>query len=209
MLRTNLRVPAKKARTSVTRRNHQYEKRLSSILKAASKVISRDGFEGASVRDVAAQAKIGLSGIYYYFTNKDELLYALQHHTFSTLVSSLKERLKTAATPQEKLRAVIDNHFEFFVNNMDDLKVCVHEIESLSGKYYRSVLTIRRDYYRLVRDVVAENIGKRKQAANVATLFLFGSLNWVYMWYDPAKNSDIEKLSNQFANVFLNGIKAA
>jgi AcrR family transcriptional regulator len=208
MLRTNSRVPAEKARPVVTRHNDQYEKRLASILKAASKVIARDGFEGASVRDVAAQAKIGLSGIYYYFTKKDELLYALQHHTFSTLVSLLRERLKTAATPQKKLRAVIDNHFEFFVNNMDDLKVCVHEIESLSGKYYKSVLAIRREYYRLVRNVVAENIGKRKQATNVAALFLFGSLNWVYMWYDPDKNSDIEELSNQFADVFLNGIKA-
>ncbi|MFQ6008835.1 MAG: TetR/AcrR family transcriptional regulator [Candidatus Zixiibacteriota bacterium] len=202
-------MPAKKARPAVTRRNHQYEKRLSSILKAASKVIAKDGFDGASVRDVAVQAKIGLSGIYYYFTNKDELLYALQHHTFSTLVSSLKERLKSTTTPRDKLQAVIDNHFEFFVNNMDDLKVCVHEIESLSGKYYRSVLSIRREYFRLVRDVVAENIGQRKQAANVVALFLFGSLNWVYMWYDPVKNSDIKKLSDQFANVFLNGIKAA
>ncbi|MEW5995286.1 MAG: TetR/AcrR family transcriptional regulator [Candidatus Zixiibacteriota bacterium] len=209
MLRTDSRVALKKAGAVVTRRNYQYQKRLSSILRAASKVIARDGFEGASVRDVAAKANIGLSGIYYYFTNKDELLYALQHHTFSTLVNSLKERLKITTTPREKLRAVIDNHFEFFVNNMEDLKVCVHEIESLSGKYYKSVLTIRREYYRLVRDVVAENIGKRKQAANVASLFLFGSLNWVYMWYDPAKNSDIEKLSNQLANIFINGIKAA
>jgi AcrR family transcriptional regulator len=200
--------PKIKAKPPAMRRHDKYEKRLSSILKAASKVIARDGFEGASVRDVAAQARIGLSGIYYYFTNKDELLYALQSHTFSTLVNLLKDRLKAAATPQDKLRAVIDNHFQFFVNNMDDLKVCVHEIESLSGKYYRSVLTIRREYYRLVRDVVAENTGKRKQSANVATLFLFGSLNWVYMWYDADKNSDIEELSNQFADVFLNGIKA-
>jgi len=170
-------------------------------------VIARDGFEGASVRDVAAKARIGLSGIYYYFTGKDELLYALQRHTFSTLVSSLKERLKTATTPEEKLRAVIDNHFEFFVNNMDDLKVCVHEIESLSGKYYVEILKIRREYYYLVRSVVAENIGKGKRRADLATLFLFGSLNWVYMWYDPKKNSNVKKLSDHLTRVFLNGIK--
>lgn len=201
-------MPKRTAKRTVTRRNHQYEKRLSSILKAASKVISRDGFEGASVRDVAAQAKIGLSGIYYYFTNKDELLYALQHHTFSTLVSSLKERLKLATTPQEKLRAVIDNHLEFFVSHVDDLKVCVHEIESLSGSYYESVLTIRREYFRLVRDAVADNMTGRKKAANEAALFLFGSLNWVYMWYDPARNADMGKVSDHLANVYLNGIKA-
>ena len=209
MLRTNSRLPAKKARTVATRRNDQYEKRLSSILKAASKVIARDGFEGASVREVAAKAKIGLSGIYYYFASKDELLYALQHHTFSTLVRSLKERLETSTSPEEKLKAVIYNHFQFFVNNMDDLKVCVHEIESLSGKYYKSILKLRREYYRLVRGVVAEIIARSHYETNLATLFLFGSLNWVYMWYDPEKNSDIDKVSAQFLKVFLNGINAS
>ncbi len=191
------------------RRNSQYEKRLSSILKAASKTIARDGFEGATVRKVAARAKINLSGIYYYFSGKDELLFALQRHTFSTLVATLKKRLEKCASPEEKLRAVIDNHFEFFVSNMDDLKVCVHEIESLSGKYYREVLTIRQEYFRIVRQVVTEFSGKSKNQANLAALFLFGSLNWVYMWYDAEKNPDIKKLSQRLLNIYLNGIKAA
>lgn len=196
-----------KTKPPATRRHDKYEKRLSSILKAASKIIARDGFEGASVRDVAAKAKIGLSGLYYYFESKDELLYALQHHTFSTLVLSLREKLEMATSPEEKLKAVIYNHFRFFVNNMDDLKVCVHEIESLSGKYYKSILKLRREYYRLVRGVVAEIIGRSHYETNLATLFLFGSLNWVYMWYDSEKNSDIDKVSAQFLRVFLNGIR--
>lgn len=203
-----LLVPQVKAHAGATRRNGQYHKRLESILQAASKVIARDGFEGASVRDVAARAKIGLSGIYYYFDSKDELLYTLQHHTFSTLVTTLKERLAKAETPEQKVRAVIDNHFEFFVNNMDDLKVCVHEIESLSGDYYRKVLAVRREYFRTVRAAVASVTGRSKQKSNAATLFLFGSLNWVYMWYDAKKNADINRLSENFMNIFMNGIRA-
>lgn len=199
-------MPRTNAKSHTVRRRNQYEKRLSSILKAASKVIARDGFEGASVRDVAAKGRIGLSGIYYYFHSKDELLYAIQHHAFSALVSSLRERLEAVSTPEEKLKAVIDNHFQFFVNNMDDLKVCVHEIESLSGKLYRGVLEVRREYYRLVRKVVGEVFRGTKYETDVATLFLFGSLNWVYMWYNPEKNSDVDKLSSQFLRVFLNGI---
>jgi AcrR family transcriptional regulator len=197
-----------RTRSTATRRHARYETRLSSILRAASRIIARDGFEGASVRDVAAKANIGLSGIYYYFESKDELLYLLQHHTFSSLVASLSRRLEEATSPREKLKAVIDNHFQFFINNMDDLKVCVHEMESLSGKYYKAVLAIRREYYRLVRSVIAENAGRSRPASDLTTLFLFGSLNWVYMWYDPEKNPDIEKLSNQLMKVFLDGIRA-
>jgi len=199
-----------KIKPPATRRNKQYEKRLDSILKAASKVIARDGFEGASIRKVAATAGIGLSGIYYYFESKDELLFALQSRTFSTLVSSLEKRLTSITSPEGRLRAVIDNHFQFFATNMYDLKVCVHEIGSLSGDYYKQILTTRRKYYKLVKEVVTENIKSAdRQDINLSTLFLFGSLNWVYMWYDPKKNSNIGKLSNQLLKIYLNGIKVS
>ncbi len=191
------------------RRQEKYEKKLSSILRAASKVIARDGFDGASVRDVAAKGRIGLSGIYYYFKSKDELLYAIQHHAFSTLVRQLKEKLKESSSPEERLKAVIDNHFRYFVNNMDEFRVCVHEMESLSGKYYKSVLKMRQEYFGLVRKSVEEVYRGTRNECDLATLFLFGSLNWVYMWYDPTKNSDIDKLSSQFLRVFMNGINGS
>jgi AcrR family transcriptional regulator len=193
---------------AATRRNHQYQRRLSAILKAASLVIARDGFEGASVRAVAARANVGISSIYYYFNNKDELLYALQHHTFSTLLDTLEERLQDVTEPGVRLQLVVDNHFEFFAHHMDELKVCVHEIESLSGRYYKDILAIRQKYYRRVRSVVAENTDTTRQDADVATLFLFGALNWVYMWYDPEINTDLVKLSGQFGQLIQNGIKA-
>ena len=205
-MKPNTVISRSEARPAATRRNANYEKRLSSILRAASKVIARDGFEGASVRDMAARGRIGLSGIYYYFKNKDELLYAIQHHAFSTLVSSLKERLKTSAAPDVKLRAVIYNHFKFYVENMDEFRVCVHEINSLSGKQYKSILKIRQEYFRHVRKVVAETFQGTRYEIDMATFFLFGSLNWVYMWYNPEKNSDIERVTSQFLTVFQNGI---
>lgn len=189
-----------------SRRNSQYQKRLDTILKAASRVIARDGFEGASMRNLAAKSKIGLSGIYYYFKNKDELLYAIQYHAFATLVESLKEKLQTASGPEQKMKAVFENHFRYFVNNMDEFRVCVHEIDSLSGDYYKRVLNKRQEYFNLVRSAINEVFGKRTYETDLATLFLFGSLNWVYMWYDPKKNADIDKLSTQFYRIFMNGI---
>jgi AcrR family transcriptional regulator len=202
-------LPTTKTEQTNIRRNRQYEKRLNSILKAASTVIAKDGYEGASVRRVAAKAGVGLSGIYYYFTNKDELLYAIQKNTFTTLVELLKERLTGLENPRDRLRAVIENHIEFFVNNINDLKVCVHEIESLSGSYYKEVLKIRQEYFRLVKDVVTENLPKGEQLdPALVSLYLFGSLNWIYMWYDPQINSDVTELTDQLMTIFTKGIKA-
>jgi AcrR family transcriptional regulator len=203
------RLPTTRTDQTAVRRNRQYEKRLNSILKAASTVIAKDGYEGASVRKVAAKAGVGLSGIYYYFKNKDELLYAIQSSTFTTLVDLLKERLSGLENPKDRLRAAIRNHFEFFVNNINDLKVCVHEIESLSGDYYKDVLEIRREYFELVKDIIAENLpegGKLDPA--LVSLYLFGSLNWIYMWYNPQINSDVTVLTDHLMTIFTKGIKA-
>ncbi len=195
--------------TQVVKRQARYEKRLSSILRADSKVIAREGFDGASIRTLADKSKIGLSGIYYYFKNKDELLYAIQHDAFSTLVSTLRERFESCSAPQEKLKAIIENHFKFFIENRDEFKVCVHEIDSLSGKYYKSVLDIRQEYFRLVRQAVGEVFRSAHYEIDMATFFLFGSLNWVYMWHDPVKNADIQQVTDQFLQVFLNGINGS
>lgn len=179
---------------------------MASILKAASRVIAKDGFEGASVRAMAAKGGIGLSGIYYYFSGKDELLYAIQHYAFSTLVSSLNERLAQCEPGEASLRAIIENHFQFFVDNADEFRVCVHEIDSLSGKYFKDVLKVRQEYFRLVREAVDQVLKGSQHETDMATFFLFGSLNWVYMWFDPRRNADIDKVTSQFLNVFLNGV---
>ena len=196
-------------RTQVIKRQARYEKRLSSILRNASKIIAREGFDGASIRTMAGHSRIGLSAIYYYFKNKDELLYAIQHHAFSSLVNSLSEKFGSCDTPKEKLKAVIENHFQFFVENRDEFKVCVHEIDSLSGKYYKDILEIRQEYFRLVRQAVSEVFHHAHYEIDMATFFLFGSLNWVYMWYDPEKNADIQKVTAQYLQVFLNGINGS
>ena len=161
------------------------------------------------MRAMAARGRIGLSGIYYYYKNKDELLYAIQHHAFSTLVDSLQERLAACETPEQKLRAIIENHFQFFVENTDEFRVCVHEIDSLSGKYYKSVLAVRQEYFRQVREVISSVLRRSRYEIDMATFFLFGSLNWVYMWYDPAKNPDIQRVTTHFLKVILNGINGS
>lgn len=201
-------MPEINEKTVPSRRNRQYGKRLDSILKAAARVMAVDGFEGASVREVAAEAGIGLSGLYYYFKSKDEMLFALQEDTFSSLVDSLEEKLVELKSPEEKLRAVVENHLQFFSRQMEDLKVCSYEIESLSGQYYVDILKIRRRYFASVRNVVGENIPASSVIdPNLATLFLFGSLNWMFMWYDPGRNRDITELSSQLIKIYLEGIK--
>lgn len=203
--------PEFKNHQNSARRSDRYEKKLAAILKAASEVFAERGFDGASVRAVAGRADISLSGIYYYFTSKEQLLFALQRHTFLSLIDLLQAALQQHSKPEDRLRALIDNHIDYFANNMDSLKVCAHELHSIGGKPYEWVLEYRRQYFELAKQVVSELCyNKRKHSssddASLATLFLFGSLNWMHMWYDPIEHKNPELLKKQLTALYLHGL---
>ena len=94
------------------------------ILSAAAKVFSIKGFEKASIRMVASRARVSLAGIYYHVQSKDELLFLIQYNAFRSILSRLGERLDALqdAEPRERLRVLIRNHLDYFMNRIDELK---------------------------------------------------------------------------------------
>jgi AcrR family transcriptional regulator len=184
------------------------DRRLDEILKVAAGIIARDGYEKASVRAVAREAKTGLSSLYYYSRCKEEMLFLIQFRTFDSLVGNLKKKLALLTDPKEKLAALVRNHLDHFLKNMNELKVCSRELESLNGEYYRKVEKIRREYFKIALQLVSEiekRYGRSGLDVWISTTCLFGMLNWIYMWYDPQKGISGKRLSEQLVKLFLSG----
>src|SRR6476620_10883603 len=47
------------------------------IISEAEALFNRQGFDGASMRDIAAAAEMQPASVYYYFESKEELLWAV------------------------------------------------------------------------------------------------------------------------------------
>jgi AcrR family transcriptional regulator len=186
----------------------RYDKRLAQILRIAARLMARQGYEKTSVRQVAKQAKVTLSGLYYYMTGKEELLFLIQFHTFDSLVRTLRGQLAACDSPESGLRAVISTHLNHFLIHMDELKVCARELETLSGKLYRKVLALRREYFAMTLSVVrelAERNGSRLDP-EIATLSLFGALNWMYQWYGAKRKVAPDRLETELTQLFLSAL---
>jgi AcrR family transcriptional regulator len=189
----------------------RYDKKLARILRAAARLMARQGYEKTSVRQVAKQAKVVLSGLYYYMSGKEELLFLIQFHTFDSLVRTLNERLDDCATPEESLRAVVTTHLDHFLVHLDELKVCARELDTLTGKLHRQVLALRREYFTLTRSVVTDMIEHNGSGLDpeIATLSLFGALNWMYQWYRPKAELSADHLERELTQLFLNALGGA
>jgi AcrR family transcriptional regulator len=187
-----------------------YDQRLNRILEVATELIAQAGYEKASMRAVARAAGVSLAGLYHYFDNKEKMLFLIQFRTFGSLVNTLRERLHGISDPVEQVRVMIRTHVDHFAANMAALKVCSHELDSLSGSGYEETRRIRREYYDLARGIVDRLLASRAPDStldrHVATMSLFGMLNWLYRWYDPQRDRSPALVANQLSAQFLRGV---
>jgi TetR/AcrR family transcriptional regulator, cholesterol catabolism regulator len=199
--------------TSTGKRTHTFDAKLLHLLDVAARVFSEVGYDKASMRRIAAEAEVSLAGIYHYVSSKEELLYLIQFHTFDSLARGLQSRLEGLEAPRERLEAAVRNHVGHFGENMNELKVCARELETLEGEAYEAVSERRRGYFKAVHDIVKELRPRREASLDswLATANLFGMLNWFYQWYDSDRSRvSFDELAAQQTALFLDGyIEAA
>jgi AcrR family transcriptional regulator len=189
-----------------------YEDRLNHILQAATLLIAEVGYEKASMRAVAQAAGVSLAGLYHYFASKERMLFLIQYRTFNALINKLREKLHGVEDPAEQLRVMVRTHVGYFAANLAALKVCSHELDSLSGACYDETFRIRHEIYCLVRSIIDRLLEPHAPDSpldrHVATMSLFGMLNWLYRWYDPPRSRSPNVLAQQLASQFLHGLVA-
>jgi AcrR family transcriptional regulator len=194
---------------SDAKRTPAFDKKLRDILHVSARVMAERGYHNASIRAVASELGISLAGLYYYCKSKEELLFLIQYSTFDSLVASLREKMKGLDDPVAKLNAMVGNHLDYFLSHMDELKICAYEIEALQGDYYDQVADKRREYFQVTHNIVGELIergGAKGVDSRLATLSLFGTLNWIFMWYEPGRDAGSEEMSHQLTRLYLHGL---
>lgn len=190
-------------------RTTRYDEKLNAVLSASSALFARKGFERATMRDVSQATGMSLAGLYYYFKSKEELLFLIQYRAFESICEKLKEIIENEPDPHACLQSMIAMHFEYFIRNMDDLKICSREIESLEGTFYQQVAGKRKEYFDLVQSIfekIIDTSGGSSADSRLAALYLFGTLNWIYQWYRPGRYPDAGKLASQLSGIYLQGI---
>ncbi len=85
------------------------------ILRAAQDLWTRDGYHGASLKEIAAAAGVAKSLVHYHFESKEHLLVALQSDWCHRVARAVRARL--AATPPSTAAAgaALDQVFEAMV----------------------------------------------------------------------------------------------
>lgn len=189
----------------MTQERTAYDEKLESILRTAATIFGEKGYHQASIRDIARATRVSLSGLYYYFGSKEELLFLIQDHAFGTLIGNLDDLLDGVEDPHRRLRLLVENHLRYFVNNMAEMKVLSHEAGSLTGDFRRQVNAKKRKLTEIAMDILRELRPDGTVDLRVATFSLFGMMNWIYNWYRPESDLPVDELAEHMSRLFLGG----
>jgi AcrR family transcriptional regulator len=185
------------------------EAKLQHILLHSAQIFAKEGFERASIRDISKATGVSLSGLYYYFSSKQKLLYLIQINAFTSVLESVQAKLSGVEDPRARLRVLVQNHVDYFLTHPNEMKVLSHEEDALEDPYRREVAAIKRRYYELGREIFEAVMGEGALEGlnpRVAVLSLFGMMNWIYKWHKPRVDPNAAELAETIVRIFLNGV---
>jgi len=184
-----------------------YDHRRDQLLSAAARTFAANGFAGTSMRDLARASAMSLAGMYYYVESKDDLLFQIQKACFEQVTAGARGVVSGESDSEKRVAAFVHHHITFFTTHMSEMKVLAHEAESLSGARLDGIRQLKRGYVDMLVTLLAALDGPADGRARrqIAAYTLFGMMNWLYTWYDPAGPVGAEELAETITRLFLNG----
>jgi AcrR family transcriptional regulator len=90
-----------------TRLTPKGDARASSILEAATVVLARDGFGGATLGGIAQEAKADKRSLLYYFGSREQLLVRVVHRLGAQIAAHVRTETPQPDDPHELLDAIV------------------------------------------------------------------------------------------------------
>jgi AcrR family transcriptional regulator len=179
------------------------------ILESAATAFRRRGYHGASMGEIARALRMTKGSLYYYFKNKEEILFFCHDYSLDILLEML-ERIETAGgTPPEKLRSLIES---FVHHILDDLRgtAMTLDFQALSPPLLRRVIAKRDRFDRGIRRLLQEGMDARAFAPGdpkLLTFAILGAVNWIPRWFDPSGPASSDQIGKVFAEYLVKGLE--
>ena len=126
------------------------------IVHAARKLFLADGVDGASLREVARQAKTNIGMVFYYFPQKDQLFLAVVEEIYATLLLDLERELSESSSPREKLERAFRRLGRASAEELDVIRLVVREALLSSERFEKILARVRQGHLPMILQTLAE-----------------------------------------------------
>jgi AcrR family transcriptional regulator len=163
------------------------------LLAIAAQAFGRNGYKGATLKEIAEAAGILPGSIYHYFKSKQDLFIQVHHEGFRELNAAVDRATAHLEDPRARLEAACTAHIDLLVSRNAIASYTGHSLFAPGSRVPLRRMVKDRDAYeaRFAAMLVALHVPP-KLDRSLFRLALFGALNWTQVWYRRGKSSPAE-----------------
>jgi AcrR family transcriptional regulator len=180
------------------------------ILEASAQIIRQKGYHAASMQDIAEAVNLQKPSLYHHFSSKQEILLALLDQALDLLIERVSTVLTEDVPADERLSHAMREYLACLDEHADLASVLLLEYRSLNPEFHDRHIPRRDRFEQLWRDLILEGVEAgifHTADPSMTARALLGVMNWTITWYRPDGRYSSGQISDQFAALFLDGLR--
>jgi AcrR family transcriptional regulator len=186
------------------------DSRRAEILEAFTRSVAQRGYDGTNFGDLAAELGISKGTIVHHFGTKDALLRELHEGYMRRRLAEVRTVWSRLRAPEERLAAFVHLGVRYQVVDRWATVAFQREVVRFSADPGMGTSqALRGEYRELVERVLADGVAAgrfRPGDERLRTLQLFGSVHWMWTWFDPAGPRSVAEVAASFVDTVLAGV---
>src|SRR5699024_10461436 len=178
----------------VALREQKTARKKEEIIQAAVSVFMEKGYTGTTMEDVAANLLMTKGSVYYYFKDKQELLYQSQKMLLEKSIENIEANKQAQDLPViERLRKSMIVHIEYLISERSGFKTMVDPERYFSETQIEKIIKLRNNYEKNIDQLITEGMESNiieSLDIKVVRNIILGVMNWVIQWNTSKDEKD-------------------
>lgn len=187
----------------------RFELQRDRILKAAAACFNRKGYSGTSLKDVSRHLGLTDAALYYYVTNKEELVYQCYLRAAELGREAMEQAVRDGGTGFDQARLYIQYHIDIMVGDAGPVAI-MSEIPSLKRGHRNEILDVSRQHSAGFEEILERGIRDGSITpcdVRMTGNAIMGSINWIPKWFH-GKAGMATEIRSEFPKILTRGLQA-
>lgn len=190
-------------------REQDRENKREAVLRTAARIFNERGYHGTSLELVAEELEITRPTVYYYFKNKDEILFECVRIALEMIEQVAQDVMERGGSAAEQLVAVMKQYAEVM---MQDFGICLVRVgdSPLPAESRVKLRRLQSNIDRKLRGLIEQGIRQKAFVPcdpKLAGFALAGALNSISRWYRPDGELKPEEIADHFVRLLIGGLE--
>ena len=177
------------------------------LIAVSRALFAEKGFEGTSVEEVAARAKVSKPVVYEHFGGKEGLYAVIVDRELQQLLGALTGALNSGGHPKRVVERAALTLLDYIDSNTDGFRILVRDspVAPATGTFSSLI----GDVATQVEHLLAEQFRRRKLSSATAPIYaqmLVGMIALTGQWWLEARSPDRETVAAHLVNLAWNGL---